>query len=355
MKAPCVSLYNARWPLPDHAVTASHTAKETMPAPTTVADVVQLVSDDMRAVDQAIREHLASDVVLIQQIAEYIIAGGGKRLRPMLVVLAARAAGYGGDRHVTLAAIIEFIHTATLLHDDVVDESDQRRGQQAAHAVWGNAATVLVGDFLYSRSFQMMVTMDSMRVMDVLADTTNTIAEGEVQQLLNLGDPEVSEERYLAVIEHKTARLFSAGCRLGAVLAEQPSDVEAALARYGTALGSAFQIADDVLDYGGDDRALGKNLGDDLAEGKPTLPLIHARQRTDERGRATIDRAIREGGLEHLPAVLEVVRETDALRSSMDVARRHVDDAMQALETLPPSTWREALATLARYAIERDG
>ncbi|MCB1571810.1 MAG: polyprenyl synthetase family protein, partial [Xanthomonadales bacterium] len=228
----------------------------------------------MSAVNALIRSRLASDVVLINQISEHIISSGGKRLRPMLHLLAARAAGYQGNDHVPLAALIEFIHTSTLLHDDVVDESDLRRGRKTANALWGNAASVLVGDFLYSRSFQMMVELDSMRIMRILADTTNRIAEGEVLQLLNIGNADTSEQAYLDVIERKTAVLFSAATRLGAVLAGLPRDQEEALARYGLDLGYAFQIADDVLDYVSDAETLGKNIGDDLAEGKPTLPVI---------------------------------------------------------------------------------
>src|SRR5262249_1603486 len=230
----------------------------------------------MQAVNALIRARLSSDVVLVNQVAEHIVGGGGKRLRPLLHLVAARAAGYRGRDQIALAAVIEFIHTATLLHDDVVDESDLRRGRKTANAVWGNAASVLVGDFLYSRAFQMMVELDRMRVMRILADTTNRIAEGEVLQLLNIGNPETSEAAYLDVIERKTAVLFSAGTRLGGVISDLPRDQEEALARYGLELGFAFQIADDVLDYVSDSGTLGKNIGDDLAEGKPTLPLIYA-------------------------------------------------------------------------------
>jgi len=243
------------------------------------SDVQALASADMARVDGLIRPRLASDVVLINQVAEHIIGGGGKRLRPMLVLLAAQASGYRGHDHVLLAAVVEFIHTATLLHDDVVDESDLRRGRQTANALWGNAASVLVGDFLYSRSFQMMVEADDMRVMRLLADTTNQIAEGEVLQLLNVHNPDTDEAAYLRVIERKTAVLFAAATRLGGLLAGMPAGHEEALARFGLNLGFAFQIADDVLDYVSDAGTLGKNIGDDLAEGKATLPLIYAIER----------------------------------------------------------------------------
>ncbi len=266
----------------------------------------------MAAVDRLIRDSLDSNVVLIRQIAEYIIGSGGKRLRPMLVLLAARACGYRGSHHVTLAAIIEFIHTATLLHDDVVDESELRRGQESAHAVWGNAASVLVGDFLYSRSFQMMVTVDSMRVMEVLSNATNTIAEGEVEQLLNMHDPEVDEQRYFSVIEKKTAKLFEAACQLGAVLTGQ-SELEQPLATFGRELGVAFQVADDVLDYTADAETLGKNVGDDLAEGKPTLPLILTRKYLGEEQRSLIDTTIRSGGRECIGEIVQLIHDSGGL------------------------------------------
>ncbi|MBT8060529.1 MAG: polyprenyl synthetase family protein [Gammaproteobacteria bacterium] len=307
----------------------------------------------MAAVDRLIRASLDSDVVLIRQIAEYIVGSGGKRLRPMLVVLAARACGYTGSRHVTLAAIIEFIHTATLLHDDVVDESEMRRGKESAHAVWGNAASVLVGDFLYSRSFQMMVAVDSMRVMEVLSNATNAIAEGEVEQLLNMHDPEVSESRYFSVIEKKTAKLFEAASQLGAVLAERP-DLEDRLAMFGRELGAAFQVADDVLDYTADADTLGKNVGDDLAEGKPTLPLILTRSYVDETQKEMIDSTIREGGLERIDEIVELIRTSGALRDSMEVARKRSAAAMESIAPLPESAWRDALLDLASFSVSRN-
>jgi octaprenyl-diphosphate synthase len=308
----------------------------------------------MRQVDEYIQTSLTSDVVLINQIANYIVASGGKRLRPMLLTLCSHACGYQGRNHIPLAAIIEFIHTATLLHDDVVDESDLRRGQQSAHAVWGNAASVLVGDFLYSRSFQMMVGLDSMQVMAVLADTTNTIAEGEVQQLLNMGDPEVDLQRYMQVIENKTAKLFEAACRLAAIISGQPAEVEQAMAVYGNRLGSAFQIADDVLDYRGDAGTTGKNAGEDLAEGKPTLPLILARERCNDKERELLDAAIRNGGADDLNPVLAIIEKTGSIDSAMEIAMQHASDARQAVAILPVSPWRAALEELADYSVNRD-
>jgi len=316
-------------------------------------DVQALAAADMAAVDALIRARLASDVVLINQVAEHIIGGGGKRLRPMLHVLAARAAGYDGAQHAQLAAVIEFIHTSTLLHDDVVDESDLRRGRQTANAVWGNAASVLVGDFLYSRSFQMMVELDDMRVMRILADTTNRIAEGEVLQLLNIGNPDTSQQAYLDVIERKTAVLFAAATRLGAVLANLPREQEDALARYGLDLGFAFQIADDVLDYASDAGTLGKNIGDDLAEGKPTLPLILAIERGTPAQAAMLKQAIRCGGLDALDDVLAAIRATDALDASRERAHAYARSAREALEALPLSDARDALVVLADYAVDR--
>lgn len=314
--------------------------------------VFGLCAEDMEEVNALIRESLDSDVVLIRQIAEYIIGSGGKRLRPMLVLLASRACGYEGKHHVTLAAIIEFIHTATLLHDDVVDESDMRRGKESAHAVWGNAASVLVGDFLYSRSFQMMVTVESMRVMEVLSNATNTIAEGEVEQLLNMHDPEVSEENYFSVIEKKTAKLFEAACQLGAVLAGRP-DLEEALASFGRELGAAFQVADDVLDYTADAETLGKNIGDDLAEGKPTLPLILGRKLLGEKQKAVIDETIRQGGVERIDEIVELIRGCGAIEATEEAARQRSIAAEQAIATLPESDWKDAMASLASYSVSR--
>ncbi len=316
--------------------------------------IISLSASDMKRVDTCIHDSLQSDVVLINQIANYIVSSGGKRLRPMLLTLCAHACDYKGKDHILLAAIIEFIHTATLLHDDVVDESDLRRGQRSAHAVWGNAASVLVGDFLYSRSFQMMVDLDSMRIMEVLANTTNTIAEGEVQQLLNMGDPEVTQQRYMQVIENKTAKLFEAACRLAAIISAQPPEIEEALAIYGNRLGAAFQIADDVLDYTGEVGTMGKNAGDDLAEGKPTLPLIIARERCNEKERALLDAAIRNGVVDNLQPILTIIEKTDSLDSAMAIANACALEARQAIGVVPGSPWLTALEQLADYSVSRD-
>ncbi|KJV27444.1 polyprenyl synthetase family protein [Luteibacter yeojuensis] len=321
--------------------------------PLDFAGVRALAADDMRSVDALIRHRLSSDVVLINQIAEHIIAGGGKRLRPMLHVLAARAAGYQGAEHAKLAAIIEFIHTSTLLHDDVVDESDMRRGRKTANALWGNAASVLVGDFLYSRSFQLMVELDDMRIMRILANTTNTIAEGEVLQLLNIGNADVDEAAYLAVIERKTAVLFAAATELGGVLGGLPADQVAALRRYGMELGYAFQIADDLLDYVSDADTLGKNIGDDLAEGKPTLPLIYAMQTADADQLKSLRHAIEHGGLDSLDRIIEAIRDSGALDRVHARAVSHAVAAREALAVLPASAHRDALAALADYSVER--
>ncbi|HET7063990.1 MAG TPA: polyprenyl synthetase family protein [Rudaea sp.] len=317
------------------------------------AEVQALASADMARVDALIRARLASDVVLINQVAEHIIGGGGKRLRPMLVLLAAQASGYRGHDHVLLAAVVEFIHTATLLHDDVVDESDLRRGRQTANALWGNAASVLVGDFLYSRSFQMMVEADDMRVMRLLADTTNQIAEGEVLQLLNVHNPDTDEAAYLRVIERKTAVLFAAATRLGALLAGVPAAHEEALARFGLNLGFAFQIADDVLDYVSDAGTLGKNIGDDLAEGKATLPLIYAIERAPPDQAASLRRAIESGGLDSLDNIVAAIRDTGAIQRARQRAQEYGDAAKAALSTLPHSPARDALLVLADYAVDR--
>ena len=315
--------------------------------------VLDLIADDMQAVNRLILERLRSEVVLVNQLGHYIVSSGGKRLRPVLVLLASGACGYDGDRRHLLAAIIEFIHTATLLHDDVVDASELRRGRQTANALFGNEASVLVGDFLYSRAFQMMVEAGSMRIMEILADTTNVIAEGEVLQLLNQHDPDTTVERYMEVIHAKTAKLFEAAARVGAVLAGQSAEVEESLARYGMYLGTAFQLVDDVLDYTASSEEMGKNLGDDLAEGKPTLPLIHAMEHGDEEQRAVVRRAIEEGGSELLEAVLAAIEATDALDFTRETARREADLAIEALAILPDSPYKDALARLARFSVER--
>lgn len=314
----------------------------------------QLIESELQRLDECIRSWLSSNVVLVRQIAEYIIASGGKRLRPKLHLLAARACGYEGDKHILLAAVIEFIHTATLLHDDVVDESDMRRGRETAHKRWGNPASVLVGDFLYSRSFQMMVEVGDMRVMEILADTTNIIAEGEVMQLLNMRNPEITEADYFAVIEHKTARLFQAACELGGLLAGVPPELRQALRDYGRELGAAFQIMDDVLDYSAEQEVLGKKLGDDLAEGKPTLPIIFARQRASDSERAILDEIILNGGDDRMAEVMAILKRTNALPLARDRAQGIADKAEAALELLPTSEYRDALIALCRYSVARD-
>ena len=315
--------------------------------------IQSLAQADMAAVDALIRARLASDVMLINQIADHIISAGGKRLRPMLVVLAGQACGPTTPDHHQLAAIIEFIHTSTLLHDDVVDESDLRRGRSTANALWGNAPSVLVGDFLYSRSFQLMVELDRMDVMRLLADTTNRIAEGEVLQLLHVHNPDTDEAAYLRVIERKTAVLFAAGTRLGAMASGADEGIQRRLYDYGMALGYAFQIADDVLDYTADAEALGKNLGDDLAEGKATLPLIHAIRHSDTATAERLRAIVQEGDAGAMPEVLAAIRATGGLDYSRERARHYAAMAGQALDSLPESDALAALRGLARYAVER--
>lgn len=317
-----------------------------------VTEIIAPVSDDMAAVNRLIGKRLQSDVVLINQLAGYIINSGGKRLRPLLVLLVARACGYQGGSHTQLAAIIEFIHTATLLHDDVVDASQLRRGQETANAVWGNEASVLVGDFLYSRAFEMMVELDSLRVLEILAHATNTIAEGEVLQLLNVHNPDTTEEQYLRVILSKTAKLFEAGAQLGALIAGQPADIERSLADYGLHLGTAFQLIDDVLDYSGAG-ATGKNIGDDLAEGKPTLPLIYAMEHGNERDSACVRKAIEDGGRDSIEAVLAAIRDTNAIQYTRRIAHGEAEKALAALAVLPPSAYRDSLEALARFSVDR--
>jgi len=318
-------------------------------------DAIQaLIASDLGAVDAVIRARLDSDVVLIRQVAQYIIAGGGKRLRPAMLLMAAGASGYQGPNAHELAAVVEFIHTATLLHDDVVDESALRRGRQTANAAFGNAASVLVGDFLYSRAFQMMVTVQSMRVMEVLAEATNTIAEGEVLQLLNAHNPEIGEDQYLEVIRRKTAKLFEASARLGAILGGVPDALEQGIAAYGMHLGTAFQVIDDVLDYSGDHTETGKNLGDDLSEGKPTLPLIHVMRQGSSEQAALVRRAIEQGGRDEFPAVLEAIRETGALDFARRQARHEAQAACDAIAGVADSKYRQALLDLAAFAVDRN-
>ncbi|VVE89706.1 octaprenyl diphosphate synthase [Pandoraea bronchicola] len=324
-----------------------------MTASTSPQNVLAAIADDMRAVDQLIRHRLASEVVLINQISEYIINSGGKRLRPALLLLVAGALGVTSPHRFELAAVIEFIHTSTLLHDDVVDESDLRRGKQTANALFGNAASVLVGDFLYSRSFEMMVSVDNMRVMQILARATNVIAEGEVLQLLNMHDPDVDEARYLQVIQYKTATLFEAATQLAAVLANADAQTEAAVREYGGRLGTAFQLMDDWLDYAGDTDAMGKNAGDDLREGKPTLPLIHVLQHGTNEERALVREAIENGGTDKFEPILAAITRTGALDYTLARAKEEADAAAQTISALPSSHYKNSLLELCSYSIAR--
>ena len=316
--------------------------------------ILGLIQGDRDAADQEIRQRLSSDVVLINQMGGYIINSGGKRLRPLIVLLASRACGYRGQDHIRLAAIVEFIHTATLLHDDVVDGSELRRGQSTANSVWGNEASVLVGDFLYSRAFEMMVTLHNMRVMEILSKATNTIAEGEVMQLLNCHDPDISEAQYLHVIRSKTAKLFEAAAQLGAVVGKQGPEIEAAMAAYGMHLGTAFQLIDDVLDYRADSATLGKNVGDDLAEGKPTLPLIHALRTGNEAQRKVLRHAIEQGGLDQITAVVAAIESTGSIAYTAQQAEAEAGLAKAALKVVPDSSYKQALLDLAHFSVHRN-
>ena len=337
--------YNATHfsPRTAHLSTPSHTA----------ASALALIAPDMAEVDRVIAQRLDSGVPLVGEVSRYIISAGGKRLRPALLLLLAGALGSSNPFRHSLAAVVEFIHTATLLHDDVVDGSTLRRGRATANVSFGNPASVLVGDFLYSRAFQMMVECGEMRVMEILADATNVIAEGEVLQLMNMHDASLTEEGYLRVIRSKTAKLFEASARLPAVIDKCGAEIEAACASYGQALGTAFQVIDDVLDYEGDAAELGKNLGDDLREGKTTLPLIIAMQRGSAEQQALIRRAIEEGDASELPALIEIVRETGAMASTRAAAGAEARRAIQALDALPASTYREALRALAEQLLDR--
>ncbi|MBS9404916.1 octaprenyl diphosphate synthase [Halomonas sp. TRM85114] len=324
------------------------------PKATTSLPIHAVVAEDFDAVNRTIADRLASRIPLVETIGHYIIAGGGKRLRPLLVLLAARALGYEGDRHITLATLIEFMHTSTLLHDDVVDESHMRRGKSTANDAWGNAPSVLVGDFLYSRSFQMMVDIGSMRIMEVLSTATCTIAEGEVQQLTNVGNAEIGEADYFQTIQGKTAMLFEAASHSGAILAEASPTQESALQCYGRYLGLAFQLIDDLLDYEGDANAMGKNVGDDLAEGKPTLPLIHAIATGTPDQAELVRQAIRQGGLDRLDDVLAIVHATGALDYTRAKAEEMSGKALSQLDALPPSPYRDSMAELTRMAVDRE-
>jgi octaprenyl-diphosphate synthase len=316
--------------------------------------VLDLIADDMGLVNSLILKKLHSEVVLVNQLGHYIVSSGGKRLRPALVVLSAGACNYQGDQHHMVAAIIEFIHTATLLHDDVVDSSELRRGKETANAMFGNEASVLVGDFLYSRAFQMMVEVGQMKVMEILSEATNVIAEGEVLQLLNCNDPDTTEARYMEVIHSKTAKLFEAASQLGAVLAGLPEEVERNMAAYGMHLGTAFQLIDDVLDYSASSEEMGKNVGDDLAEGKPTLPLIYAMQKGNEQQAAIVRKAIEEGGHDLIEPVLEVIEATGAIAYTEAVARNEAKKAMEYLESVADSPYKNALMVLADFSVNRN-
>jgi len=323
-----------------------------------IEDVFQLIETDMDRVNQYIQTSLHSEVVLINQISHYIINSGGKRLRPILVLLSANSLGYSqqndnSDEDIKLAAVIEFIHTATLLHDDVVDESELRRGKNTANDLWGNAASVLVGDFLYSRAFEMMVSINKMRVMEILSHSTNTIAEGEVLQLLNCNDASTTEERYLEVIHCKTAKLFESASQLGAVICNASKEVEEGMAKFGMHLGTAFQLIDDVLDYSASSEEMGKNVGDDLAEGKPTLPLIYAMQKASEEQSQMIKEAIENGGLDKIEEITQTIQESGALDYTRNIARQEADLAIQSLADIPDSEYKQALICLANFSVER--
>ncbi|KIF81902.1 octaprenyl diphosphate synthase [Noviherbaspirillum autotrophicum] len=317
-------------------------------------NITQSISADMDAVNAVIRRQLYSDVPLVNQIAEYIISAGGKRIRPVLVLLLANAYGYHGKHHHELAAVIEFIHTATLLHDDVVDESSLRRGRQTANALFGNAASVLVGDFVYSRAFQMMVSVENMRVMQILADATNVIAEGEVLQLLNMHDPDVTEERYLQVIRSKTAKLFEAAAQIGALIAGASDDEIEAAAEYGRSLGTAFQLIDDVLDYSGNATDIGKNVGDDLREGKPTLPLIYLMQHGTAEQRQLVRSCIETGDEQHFDEILRAITSSGALAYTKGEAEKAVRRATNSISSLPDSQFKDSLVQLCAFAVERN-
>ncbi|ASU21385.1 octaprenyl diphosphate synthase [Vibrio qinghaiensis] len=313
-----------------------------------------LTANDMAKVNETIQAQLNSDVSLINQLGFYIVSGGGKRLRPLLAILSARALGYQGEAHTTAAAFIEFLHTATLLHDDVVDESDMRRGKATANAAFGNAASVLVGDFIYTRSFQMMTTLGSLRILELMSDAVNVIAEGEVQQLMNCNDPNTTEENYLQVIYSKTARLFEAATQIGAILSNASPEIETALQNYGKYLGTAFQLIDDVMDYTSDGSEMGKNVGDDLAEGKPTLPLLYAMQHGTPEQKEMIREAIEKAnGIEQLDAILAAMIQTGSLEYTTNKALEEADKAINELSILPESEYKQALIALAHMAVNR--
>jgi octaprenyl-diphosphate synthase len=319
-----------------------------------INQIRDLAEQDMQSVNQLIQNQVSSEVALINQLGFYIVNSGGKRLRPLLTVLAARAVGINNEQHHTLAAIIEFIHTATLLHDDVVDESTMRRGLETANAVFGNQASVLVGDFLYTRSFQMMVSLKRMRVMEILSDATNVIAEGEVLQLMNCNDPDTSEERYMQVIYSKTARLFEAATLLSAVLTDQTAEIELAMQDYGKYLGTAFQLVDDILDYAADSTEMGKNVGDDLSEGKPTLPLLYAMWHgNDQQAKLIRDAIEKSNGMDHLEDIMQAMEDTGSLVYTREQAFKAAEQAIAALAPIPESEYKQALIGLAKVSVER--
>lgn len=318
-----------------------------------ISEIQALVADEMQQVVQILADSFGTDVALIKEISQHIHSGGGKRLRPMLAILSAKACGYQGEQAILLAAIVELIHTATLLHDDVVDESAMRRGKQTANVVWDNKSSVLVGDFLYSRAFQMMVQIQRMDVMHILANAANTIAEGEVMQLQYCNDPSTDEKRYFATIVRKTATLFEAACELGAVISEQTSAFAKPLASYGLNLGIAFQLVDDALDYGSSKSDIGKNMGDDLAEGKPTLPLIYALSQANGKERAMIEQAITHGGSEHVSAIQTTLRNTGAIEYTYQCAEQHIAKALHTIKVLPDTVFRHSLEALAEFALQR--
>ncbi len=319
-----------------------------------IKNIQALTQNDMTAVNDLIYSQISSDVALINQLGIYIVNAGGKRMRPMLTVLAARAFDYQGEEHISIAAIIEFIHTATLLHDDVVDESNMRRGRETANALFGNSASVLVGDFLYTRSFQMMTKLGNMKIMDILSDATNIVAEGEVLQLMNCNDPDTTEESYFEVIYCKTAKLFEAATRLAAVIAGQNEIIEKAMQEYGKYLGTAFQLVDDIMDYTADAKSMGKNVGDDLAEGKPTLPLLYAMEHGNEQQRQLIRDAIEHcNGMDHLDEILAIMKKTGSLVYTQRKAEQEADKAINALHVLPESEHKQALIALAHIAANR--
>lgn len=324
------------------------------PSPNSGHTIITPILADMEAVNATIRQQLHSDVPLVNQIAEYIISAGGKRIRPMLVLLLANAYGYQGRHHHDLASIVEFIHTATLLHDDVVDESSLRRGRQTANAMFGNAASVLVGDFVYSRAFQMMVSIGNMRIMQILADATNVIAEGEVLQLLNMHDPDVSEERYLQVIRSKTAKLFEAAAQLGSLIAGAPNNVVESAAEYGRSLGTAFQLIDDVLDYSGNAEDIGKNVGDDLREGKPTLPLIYLMQNGTAEQRQLVRDCIKNGDEQHFDEILAAITTSGALEYTKREAEKAAQRAANSIANIPNSQFKDSLLQLCAFAVNRN-